>query len=286
MTPLPFGWLPFHIDEGGAGWHVRSAPGIQGAIAEVRNSGRLDSEWYWPPITSGLPHRAEGRFTLPSTHEILIDNPSSASEAERAAEFLVVTLGFLYGMSLIPEGWMHLNRVSIAPRRWQDFYVAPAARVRVLTSALRVWESSPQIREHLFGALWWHSYSISYEHAFDIFAAQYQILDCCWFVHCKTNTVASVGHAARVGELARFYGIDCPPTWTELKPNDRLVKLRNELVHEARWGDAPIGFSHPIVNESVHLELYWFNSRLLCALLGDRSSYVQSRIVGQPYLME
>ncbi|MEO6486676.1 MAG: hypothetical protein ABIO78_01915 [Thermoanaerobaculia bacterium] len=128
---------------------------------------------------------------------------------------------------------------------------------------------------------------MAYEHAFERFMAQYQVLDACWSVHEKMHGAKRPGQAARIGELAKFYNLKCPASWSSTKENDVIADIRNQIIHEATWGGATIGFAHPGgLNQSIHLELYWFNSRLILALLGEDSAYVHEKIVFQPYLIK
>jgi hypothetical protein len=57
-----------------------------------------------------------------------------------------------------------------------------------------------------------------------------------------------------------------------------LSELRNKLLHEGIWAGEPIGFSHPKEHVNIYRELYALNSRILLAIIGDRSKYVVSKI--------
>jgi hypothetical protein len=284
MHARRFGWLPLPIDDRGAKWRLTTLVDFSEGVTNVLESERVDKDWYWPNIMEDTPRRPTEVYALPATHELTID--TGGFREQRLAEFMIAVLGFLYGMLLTPEGWVQFNRVSINPRRWQDFGMTNPARSRILDQAVSTWETDIDHQEALFGALWWHTYAIAYEHPFERFMAQYVVLDACWAIHEGRTRCKRPPHAARISALASAYNLQPPKDWSRAGANDELATLRNQLFHEAKWAGQPIGFGHPARPlEGVHLELYWFNSRLILALLGENSSYVHSEIIYQPRLI-
>jgi hypothetical protein len=161
-----------------------------------------------------------------------------------------------------------------------DFCCDPDAVCQVLELTLNFWNQSqaPKIQERLFGALHWHLLAQSYENPFESFMAQYMVLDACWSVHKEVNSIQQEPkHPKRVEEMASTYGLDLPE-WarTDSKGRSELSRLRNELVHEAKWAGLPIGFSHP-ETEAIDYELAQLNARLLLVILGWKNPYVHSR---------
>ncbi|HWR29657.1 MAG TPA: hypothetical protein VN631_07470, partial [Negativicutes bacterium] len=74
--------------------------------------------------------------------------------------------------------------------------------------------------------------------------------------------------------LANKYNIKLP-SWAELDSTGRQSKLskqRNELVHEAKYGGHPIGYSYP--GENYSLEFTSFNTKLISAALGINTPYL------------
>jgi len=160
----------------------------------------------------------------------------------------------------------------------QDFYVETEAIRRILNLGLDFWIGrSSDLRRLLIGALHWHSFGRTYEHAFEVFQAQYLVLDACWRIHQELNVVGHTSHARRLEVMAADYGMTLPD-WarTNSAGKSELSRLRNGLFHEALWADEPIGFSHPTDVPSIHTELHRMNSRLLLAILGEREGYVAS----------
>jgi hypothetical protein len=86
-----------------------------------------------------------------------------------------------------------------------------------------------------------------------------------------------VPHAKRPVELSSKYNIKLPE-WAELDDStgmkSQLSIHRNELVHEAKYGGRPIGYSYPLENYS--LELTSFNTKLIAAVLGIDTPYLQA----------
>jgi hypothetical protein len=66
----------------------------------------------------------------------------------------------------------------------------------------------------------------------------------------------------------------------------RSSRIRNEYFHESLWGGKPVGFGHPSTHARIHLELAWFNTRLLLAIFGEKGPYVKSAIGHQRWLLD
>jgi hypothetical protein len=117
----------------------------------------------------------------------------------------------------------------------------------------------------------WFLVGQSYTHPWDRFDAQYKVLDGIY----KLSGISAQSHARRPVELANRYGVILPqwaiPDSTGKK--SVLSTLRNELVHEAKYGGHPIGYSHPPANYDV--EFVSFNTKLICGALGINTPYLQ-----------
>lgn len=284
-----FGWLPLHLALTGSDWAIETLNDYASAMAAVRSSRYADDEWIWPPISSSVPQKPAERFTLPVTHKLIVQG-SDVIEGEDLTSFVVALLGFLFGCELLPDGWGHLNRVCVQPGRWPDFWPTDEAVTRVVERGMRFYRNEHVLASRFFfGLLRWHQVSIAYDHPHEVFAGQYMVLDACWKIHVERGGKAASTHGDRITVLATEYGLDRPSHWQiELGTRSPFLTIRNELVHEARWCGMPIGTggSPPPPNDAPHLDLFWFNSRLILALLGERGGYVNSRIVGQTYRLE
>lgn len=126
----------------------------------------------------------------------------------------------------------------------------------------------------MFGALSWFTFSQSYPHLFERSGAQYQVLDTCWNLHSLIAGVKSKSpHGERASNLCSEYGIK-PPDWL-----GSLVKLRNELTHEAKFSGKPLGFGANQEASEATDGLIRFNQRLLLALLGVEHAFTSSPVV-------
>ena len=250
----------------------------------MRNSLRAIDGCFLPPLepewmsTNDL-HQKTIRYTtwfaLPTTHRLRLrerDHPELAA-------FLIGTLGVLKGLQLVLDGWGHFYRTPIAPGMLTDVVPAVSAIVRVLESAYGFWDSNPAVGRLLFGAIHWHLFGCSYLHGFEKFATRYSVLDTCWRVHALKNGIndRSVAHAERIVQLSAAYDLSLPKWAVVRNRKSVLSELRNEYFHESRWGGAPIGVAHPTEAPDIDVELFYFNTRLLLAMLGERTDYTRSR---------
>jgi hypothetical protein len=135
-------------------------------------------------------------------------------------------------------------------------------------------KANQEDRKQAFAALHWFLVGQSYTFEWDQFEAQYKVLDGIY----KLSKVNAKTHAGRPVELAKKYhdkGIILPK-WAELDSEGKraLSILRNELVHEAKYGGHPIGYAYP--TENYPLEFVSFNTKLICAVLGINTPYLKA----------
>lgn len=273
-----FGWLPETKTYATSEFSISQANTYGESVANVMQSSQIDSSgWFHPPITEGPPARAEPAFQLPSTHVLRIDDDIAGEM--RLSSFVILVLGLLKGLRLVPEAWAHFYRVPTRPHQLTDFYVTDDAVSRVLTLAIDFWRRSDHaVRRLAAGAFHWHSFGATYLHSFEVFSAQYTVLDTCWRIYQHETNAKSASHAARVENLAAVFGVPLPAWAIVHNGASDLSKLRNALLHEALWAGEPIGFAHPATYKNLHRDLHALNSRFLLALLGERGRYVTSEI--------
>jgi hypothetical protein len=288
MADYDFGWLPESLTIDDPHFRIVQHEGDSG-IAYVRNSLRRREGWFLPPLEPEMISANEvfektihyaSWFGLPSTHKLTLHHVDD----DELAGFLVGTLGVLKGLQLLLDGWGHYYRTPISPGMLTDIIAKPSACHRIIRSAYEFWVREPAVGRLLFGAVHWHLFGFSYEHPFERFATAYAVLDTCWLVHSKLRGIkpGSVLHASRIVEMQTFYDLALPSWATVVEKKSRLSELRNQYFHESRWGGKPIGFAHPKDVPDIHLELGYFNTRLLLAIFGERSDYTRSPIYYQP----
>jgi len=128
----------------------------------------------------------------------------------------------------------------------------------------------------MFACIHWYLISQSYQFAWDKFDAQYKVMDGVWSLSgiAQEDKRNYIPHPERPVKLAEKYGLTLP-SWAELDSNkkSKLSKLRNALVHEAKYGGYPIGYSYP--DENYSLEFRSFNTKLIAATLGINTPYLK-----------
>jgi len=143
------------------------------------------------------------------------------------------------------------------------------------------YESQREILSVATAALHWYLTSQSYHHAFEMFTFQYSVLDSAHrlsdLLHPLYQAMPKKGHSQRPVDLSTFYGIPLPPDFEEpgvARPNaKRLAAARNELIHEARWLGAPLGYSADSRSWDMLMNLKHFNSQLILGIFGIESKF-------------
>ena len=275
---IEFGWLREQRTYAGTTFLIEPTSDYDEAICSVLETDQIDMDgWFYPPVMDGPPTRPVEAFQLKNTHVLAVDN--QVDGAHSLSSLLILVLSCLKGTRLLPAAWAHLFRVPTKEQQLCDFLVQDVAVIRVLELAVQFWLSNDStVRRLMIGALHWHSFGRTYMHAFEVFGAQYTVLDACWRMHQAVNKASAPSHAGRVEKIANDLAVPLP-AWAILKgKSSDLSTLRNALIHEALWAGEPIGFSHPVAHRNIHRELYHFNSRIILALLGDRTRYTASTI--------
>lgn len=292
-----FGYLPVRLDLQTSTFSISSLDSLDQSIAVVSKSPRLKNGWLWPPTQSGRGFEPQPRFGVPLTHELTLLN-AVPSDVDALAEYLITALGFLHGIVLIPEGWGHMTRVNVDAEQMRDYLLQDSARLRVLSSAMAFWQQHPSLRHHLFGLMYWHSAASAFPRDYEQFAWHYSVLDACWLLHARLHGLPERGgHAERIKRLADAYQLKIPGPWDDGRA---IVKIRNDLVHEASWGGQPIGFSPgprigyganshgggPMHEIPLVGTLVAFTTRAILAILGESGTYVHSALQRGPCFLE
>lgn len=295
MRAYKFGWLPDLSTFDGAEFSIAPLETSRAAFEHIVRSPRTKDGWFYPPLEpeywapgqNAEPLLYTDWFALPATHQL--NFREELDDSKRLAAFAVETLGVVYGMQLVLEGWGHFYRTPIKPGRVGDIkFVKNAAASRLVDRTLHFWQEYPDARKNMYGAVHSHMFGCSYGHAFENFAAAYATFDTCWAVHTQLGRPPSgrTPHAERLPALCAYYGLELPEWGIVTTGRSRLSQLRNEYFHESLWGGEPIGLSHPDDVPGIHLELFYFNTRLILTLLGERTGYTGSRGAYEPRLFE
>ena len=236
---------------------------IYGPEKELKKNSREKDKFKQP-----APTICDSFYIMPVTHEI-----KSSITDEDHLRFLVLGYGFLQGLYLTAEGYSYLGRVPYERGKLNGLFLIEDDYVNGMEIINEYYKSSSvENRNQMFACIHWFSIGQSFEFGWDRFDAQYKVLDGIF----RLSGITGMPHAKRPIELSKKYGIILPQ-WAELDSlgkNSQLSVQRNELVHEARYGGHPIGYSYPSINYS--LEFTSFNTKLIAAALGIDTPYLKA----------
>lgn len=218
-------------------------------------------------------------FALPATHRLVM---GEGHPSDDAANFFIALFGMLKGLRLQRDTWQHFYRCPLQPRSLCDFLATDREIIEALNLGAEFWMALPDdaARRLAFGAIHWHLFAQLYDHEFERFNAQYMALDTCWKLATRLHPRLAKGklsHAKRVQELGKELQIPLPE-WALVSDElhaSTLSTRRNELIHEALYGDQPVGFAYPD-DGRVERELTCFVARLVLRLLGVENEYTGS----------
>lgn len=219
-------------------------------------------------FTKTGPVICDSFYRIPPTHEI-----KSSITDEDYLRFLVLGYGFLQGLYLTPEGYSYLGRVPYEPGTLNGLLLIRDDYVNGMEIISNYYKaSSVDQRNQMFACMHWFSIGQSFNFEWDRFDAQYKVLDGIY----RLSGINAPTHAGRPVELAKKFKINLP-IWAELDVTGKKSQLsehRNELVHEAKYGGHPIGYSYP--SENYSLEFTAFNTKLIAAILGIDTPYLKA----------
>lgn len=288
-----FGFLERRLDFADAQFEVRPRKLHEQAVKRVRNSPSAGPKWFHPPLEPSLTERVTvpaGRFELPPTH--LLITPGRPYNAAYG-EFIVLVLGFIYGLRLTIRGTGHLHPTPLREHSLVNFAPKRAEVLSCLAKATALWDSqSPDIRQLIFGAIHWHLVAQSYNHQHERFAWAYTVLDnlhrIAWHISPAYRVLvpSEVGaHSKRPVALAQVYGTPLPSAFADAlgAPGNVavLVASRNQLIHEARWQGKPIGYAVSQVGHEMILNLQHFCSQIILGLLDIECLFRRHQYSGQ-----
>lgn len=277
---MKFGFLIDRRDVRCRDFSIQALPNFEGTLRHFYESTRVSDGWIYGPevelkknsnelqkFKQRGPINCSVSYRLPPTHEI----QSSISD-EEYLRFIIMGYGFLQGLYLSPEGYLYLWRSPYEPGKLHGLILCGNDYENGMEQINRFYQSANQNeRKQAFAIMHWFLIGQSYISQWDKFDAQYKVLDGIF----KLSNIGNCSHVQRPVLLAQKYRVRLPE-WA--LPDDSSGKsalsiLRNELVHEAKYGGHPIGYSHPTENYTV--EFVSFNTRLICGALGINTPNLQ-----------
>lgn len=207
-------------------------------------------------------------YLMSATHEIKTNITD-----EEHLRFLILGYGFLQGLYLTPEDYSYLGRIPYEPGKLNRLLLKKDDYVNGMEIINEYYKSSSEEdRNQMFACIHWFSIGQSLSFQWDRFDAQYKVLDGIY----RLSGITSMSHSTRPIDLANKYNLKLPK-WAELDSTGKKSQLsiqRNELVHEAKYGGHSIGYSYP--SENYSLEFTSFNTKLIAAVLGIDTPYLQA----------
>lgn len=273
---VDFGWLPETDSYRTETYSVTPLEGIDRAISTVRSRPEFCGGWIYPPAKHpAAPSVPTEWFALPPTHRI--ETRKSAGAGQGRTDFAVLILGWLRGMRLMRTGWGHLQRTAGTPGQLVDFVLLPGTATAVLERADEYWRMHRGGRtvRTLVAALHYFLVGQCYPTPVDRFMMQYIAFDALVKVHTPPKNLR---HSDRFRFLIDQLGLKTP-TWARAARNSpRIVRLRNELFHEAKFDQQPVGFEYRRKSLNACMELRAFNCRAIAATLAGACTYTRSSV--------
>lgn len=281
MREVHLGWLSNPLSIEAPTLFLRPHKDFDARVDSIKKRAEYGRRYFVPPIAvddwEGVAVPV-ARFELPATHMLLIDR-----QPDRDLDlFVVAVLGFFLGLKLLPEGYGHLHRLHHTPHQNAGFVPSPNEIRHGLDRALELYDGAEvESAKNLFAIIHWYLTAQVHVHQFERFAWLYTTLDAlhagAWRKpdyqdHCnrdgrKRKSAAAVLHADRPVHLATYFETPVP------KNVQRMVDIRNDLLHEARFVGEPIGFAATEEANDIEHELSHFIEQLILGMLNVRCQY-------------
>ena len=291
---MKFGYLPIMKNIDSNSFKCSTLPNLSTYEEIVKNWHYIDGNWAYPPWESDprfdnkIPLKPVTVFGFNPSHiiESKIDNVS----VENIEKYLVLIIGFLNGLHLLPENWIHFRRTAIKPGTLVGFIISPQDEKEIIELALAKYNSySERYKKAMYGIIHWFLASQEYTTQFDRFNNQYIVTDSI-YRFCYDNDPdkkkGKQGHNERIKYLCEKLDIELPD-WAKVTGKESYIsKLRNNLIHEAMFNGEPIGFKQTEIN--INLCLTNLNELFILRLLGLDSNIAEypNRVVGMTYLVK
>lgn len=250
-------------------------------IREFYNCIQVSNGWLYGPeeklkktslekkdFNKKAPCRPSSYFYLPQTHQI----ESNTDVPDDHLRFLIMGYGFLQGLYLVPKGFAYMERTAYKPGKLNGLLLGGQDYEKGMLNINEFYEhSNTGKRNRMLAVMHWFLIGQSYEFDWEIFDAQYKVLDGIYNI----SGVNANKHAQRPVALAQEYEVTLP-SWAKLDQKgktSKLSRLRNELIHEARYAGHPIGYT--FTEENYVLELIAFNTKLIAGALGINTPYLK-----------
>jgi len=214
-------------------------------------------------------------FHLPSSHsmdlpDIVTDEPHRESHA-----FILHLLGYLFGVRLQFGDWYFDDRIPVRLYSTHNIDVSHATCTDFLSHCYDIWRGlRAEDRKLLINILAMHCRAPSYLWDWEQFMMEYTVLDGCWNLATSQHGLpANTPHKERINTMCKRFGLRYQDDGrTHI---DEIVRLRNDLFHEATWDSSQPGMAVGEGFIETH-HLRRLNQRLFPALLGYDTGYIRT----------
>jgi hypothetical protein len=281
-----FGYMPTIGKITWDGGRIESIPNLTKTIKEVERCACKDGYLY-PPIVfqQRLNSNSEVEevpgfsrpallYKLPASHTLEFRDASEDQRAVREGMggLVIHFMGFLFGHRCQFEDWWVDSRISVRG-------VSDRGVIRIddagycVNQATATWVAWP-VRQQRVGinALFLHNRAPGYEWEWERFQAEYSVLDAVYALTSSRYKVRANGHKERIRALCDFFGLA-----QDRDRIDRIVRLRNDLIHEALWAEVMPCTARP--GDEAYLVPYWLHkltARLLLAAFKIDATYIRT----------
>jgi len=270
-----FGYLPYGFEVNFSGGKIIPRPHFDKAVQLMRRRTHTN-QYVYPPRKAKSTPRAASLHHLPSTHTLELDGRFPNQEQVRYGDggFVIHFLGFLYGHRCQFYDWWVDGRVLI-PDEIDHRPPSPKQAGEIISDALRTWRDFQNRQRFVaINALFLHTRTQMYEFEWERFSNNYQIFDAVYALARDTGVLSRsrlTRHEDRIGRICDQFEI--PMDSERVK---RLVKLRNDLLHEAIWDERMPGESRSEFSFQASHWLHRLTKRAMLAVLGLRGPYIKT----------
>lgn len=273
---IHFGWLDLKLSFDTPSLRVTPMSEWSERVDKIRTSEFYGKDYFHLPLhpeEKTEPLVRANRMELNPTHTMTLSGRGANPDRDL---FLTAVLGFLLGLRLVPEGVGHLHRIRHTPRCAVAFHATETEIAKIMESTLALWDAhDATVGNRIFGVIHWYlTAEAAYDHQFERFAFLYSVLDALHVAAWETDTKYccdlrtrqnakphQVPHGKRICKLAKHFGSP--------KPNNlkAIIAQRHELLHEARLGGQPIGFTASAEIDEMGHSMAFFIEQIILGLL-------------------
>jgi hypothetical protein len=213
-------------------------------------------------------------YRLPATHRLSLSSVQSVDELRAGAGgFIMHLLAYVFGTRLQFHDWWFDGRVPVSVRHVHTISISRETIEDLLCHAYAAFSQWKPDQQHLFtNLLYMHSRVPSYEWDWEQFTVEYMVFDACWRFAMLRYKLKAQRHRDRVYRLCERFNVPVDEQCIQT-----ILELRKQLFHEALWDGSSPGTPPRGDATLSHHNLRRLNQRLIPALLGYRTSYVEKR---------